>query len=70
MWKPSACILCECNCGIEILVGADGRSFDKIRGEFIDIRSVSLERAKGDLGEFLRCVGFEKLSTAVDDVDR
>ena len=33
MWKPSACILCECNCGIEILVGDDGRSFDKIRGD-------------------------------------
>ncbi|WP_439658563.1 molybdopterin-dependent oxidoreductase [Lentzea sp. HUAS TT2] len=33
MWKPSACILCECNCGIEVLVGDDGRSFDKIRGD-------------------------------------
>ena len=33
MWKPSACILCECNCGIEILVGEDGRSFDKVRGD-------------------------------------
>ncbi|MFD4676132.1 molybdopterin-dependent oxidoreductase [Lentzea sp. NPDC058450] len=33
MWKASACILCECNCGIEILVGEDGRSFDKIRGD-------------------------------------
>ncbi|HEX7303786.1 molybdopterin-dependent oxidoreductase [Lentzea sp.] len=33
MWKPSACILCECNCGIEVLVGEDGRSFDKIRGD-------------------------------------
>lgn len=33
MWKPSACILCECNCGIEILVGDDGRSFEKIRGD-------------------------------------
>lgn len=32
MWRPSACILCECNCGIEILVGDDGR-FDKIRGD-------------------------------------
>jgi anaerobic selenocysteine-containing dehydrogenase len=32
MWRPSACILCECNCGIEILVGEDGR-FDKIRGD-------------------------------------
>ncbi|MBO2447063.1 molybdopterin-dependent oxidoreductase [Actinomadura barringtoniae] len=32
-WRSSACILCECNCGIEIKVGADGRSFDKIRGD-------------------------------------
>jgi formate dehydrogenase len=32
-WRASACILCECNCGIEILVGADGRSFAKIRGD-------------------------------------
>ena len=32
-WLPSACILCECNCGVEILVGADGREFTKIRGD-------------------------------------
>ena len=32
-WRSSACILCECNCGIEIKIGADGRSFDKIRGD-------------------------------------
>lgn len=32
MWKPTACILCECNCGIEVLVG-DNDSFDKIRGD-------------------------------------
>jgi anaerobic selenocysteine-containing dehydrogenase len=25
--------LCECNCGVEILVGEDGRSFAKIRGD-------------------------------------
>jgi anaerobic selenocysteine-containing dehydrogenase len=31
-WQPSACILCECNCGIEILVGED-RRFEKIRGD-------------------------------------
>ncbi|MEU4409804.1 molybdopterin-dependent oxidoreductase [Streptosporangium sp. NPDC023963] len=31
-WRPSACILCECNCGVEILVGPSG-SFDKIRGD-------------------------------------
>ena len=23
-WKPTACILCECNCGIEVRLGADG----------------------------------------------
>ncbi|KAA0024256.1 molybdopterin-dependent oxidoreductase [Antrihabitans cavernicola] len=31
-WKTNACILCECNCGIDILVGTDG-VFDKIRGD-------------------------------------
>ncbi|MGX1804097.1 molybdopterin-dependent oxidoreductase [Nocardia sp. NPDC055321] len=32
-WKPTACILCECNCGIQVLLGPDGRSFEKIRGD-------------------------------------
>lgn len=32
-WQPSACILCECNCGIEIRLGEDGRTFDRIRGD-------------------------------------
>lgn len=32
-WQPTACILCECNCGIEVRVGADGRTFDRIRGD-------------------------------------
>jgi anaerobic selenocysteine-containing dehydrogenase len=33
-WKPSACILCECNCGIEVqLGGEDGRRFSRIRGD-------------------------------------
>ena len=32
-WKPSACILCECNCGIEILVDPASRGFVKIRGD-------------------------------------
>ncbi|MCM6777637.1 molybdopterin-dependent oxidoreductase [Nocardia sp. CDC159] len=32
-WQPTACILCECNCGIQILLGPDGRSFEKIRGD-------------------------------------
>ncbi len=30
-WYPTACILCECNCGIEVQL--DGRSFSKIRGD-------------------------------------
>ncbi len=33
-WAPTACILCECNCGLEIsLGGEDGRRFEKIRGD-------------------------------------
>jgi anaerobic selenocysteine-containing dehydrogenase len=30
-WHKSACILCACNCGIEISL--DGRRFDRIRGD-------------------------------------
>jgi formate dehydrogenase len=32
-WKPTACILCECNCGVEVRLGPDGRTFDRIRGD-------------------------------------
>jgi len=33
-WHPSACILCECNCGIEIQLGGEGgRRFTKVRGD-------------------------------------
>jgi anaerobic selenocysteine-containing dehydrogenase len=30
-WRTSACILCECNCGIEVQL--DGRTFARIRGD-------------------------------------
>jgi anaerobic selenocysteine-containing dehydrogenase len=33
-WHSTACILCECNCGIEVqLGGADGRRFTRVRGD-------------------------------------
>ena len=32
-WRKSACILCECNCGVEIRLGADGHTFERIRGD-------------------------------------
>ncbi len=33
-WKPTACILCECNCGLEVeLGGADGRRLLRFRGD-------------------------------------
>src|SRR5215813_2780477 len=33
-WNASACILCECNCGILVkLGGEDGRRFEQIRGD-------------------------------------
>ena len=30
-WQPTACILCECNCGIEVQL--EGRTLSKIRGD-------------------------------------
>src|ERR671910_34081 len=33
-WKQTACILCECNCGVEVRLGGDdGRRFERIRGD-------------------------------------
>jgi anaerobic selenocysteine-containing dehydrogenase len=33
-FRPTACILCECNCGIEVRLGGDdGRRFERIRGD-------------------------------------
>jgi formate dehydrogenase len=33
-WRQSACILCECNCGIEVRLGGDdGRRFERVRGD-------------------------------------
>jgi len=33
-WNSTACILCECNCGIEVqLGGEEGRHFTRIRGD-------------------------------------
>ena len=33
-WKPNACILCECNCGIEVQLGGEGgRRLSRLRGD-------------------------------------
>jgi anaerobic selenocysteine-containing dehydrogenase len=33
-WKPTACILCECNCGLEVQLGGEGdRHLVKLRGD-------------------------------------
>jgi anaerobic selenocysteine-containing dehydrogenase len=32
-WQKTACVLCSVNCGIEIHLGADGRRFERIRGD-------------------------------------
>ena len=32
-WHQTACILCECNCGVEIRLGGDGRTFERVRGD-------------------------------------
>lgn len=34
VWHRTACILCECNCGVEVRLGGDdGRRFTRIRGD-------------------------------------
>ena len=33
-WEKTACILCECNCGLEVQIGGpDGRHFTRISGD-------------------------------------
>ncbi|HYU15372.1 MAG TPA: molybdopterin-dependent oxidoreductase, partial [Candidatus Acidoferrum sp.] len=33
-WKPTACILCECNCGLEVELGGEGgRHLIRLRGD-------------------------------------
>jgi len=33
-WRPTACILCECNCGLEVQLGGDdGTHITKLRGD-------------------------------------
>jgi len=33
-WRATACILCECNCGIEVQLGGDdGRRLERVRGD-------------------------------------
>ncbi len=33
-WKPTACILCECNCGLQVQLGGDdGRRIVRVRGD-------------------------------------
>ena len=32
-WKPTACVLCENNCGIEVKISPNGRLIEKVRGD-------------------------------------
>ena len=33
-WRQTACILCECNCGVEVRLGGDdGRRIERVRGD-------------------------------------
>jgi len=32
-WHPTACMLCENNCGIEVKISDDGRQIEKVRGD-------------------------------------
>ena len=32
-WKPTACVLCENNCGIEVKISQNGQKIEKVRGD-------------------------------------
>ena len=32
-WHPTACVLCENNCGIEVKVSEDGQRIEKVKGD-------------------------------------
>ena len=33
-WHPTACILCECNCGLQVQLGGDGgRHITRLKGD-------------------------------------
>ena len=32
-WHPTACVLCENNCGIEVKVSVDGQRIEKVKGD-------------------------------------
>ena len=46
-WKPTACILCECNCGIEVRLGHGADTGDATSGEPLGLPR-RFERIRGD----------------------
>ncbi len=74
-WHPTACILGECNCGIEVRLGGDdGRRFERIRGEKahpgsqgytcekalrLDYEELDWDTAIAEVAERLKAVGAE-----------
>ena len=46
-WKPTACILCECNCGIEVRLGHGASTGDATSGEPLGLPR-RFERIRGD----------------------
>lgn len=46
-WHKSVCILCSVNCGVEIRLGENGRSFDRVKGnkEHVSSKGYTCEKA-------------------------
>ena len=50
-WHPTACILCECNCGLEVQLGGDGgQHLVKLRGAPIRPIAAMHIRPSADIG--------------------
>ena len=63
-WKTSACILCECNCGIQVQLGGVGRRRLQAAEEQL-VREVVL---RDELGEHLGAVRLHQVEAGVADL--
>ena len=46
-WHPTACVLCENNCGIEVKVSEDGQRIEKVKGDpnIQDLKATFVKKA-------------------------
>src|SRR5207249_434084 len=77
-WKPTACILCECNCGVLVrLGGEDGRRLEQIRGDkahtasegYTCQKALRLDHYQNGRGERVRHRLRKRANRSVEEID-